>query len=105
MENCFYHLKELPTEIFRVGKPAPNMPMEGPKDKIKWSGDIWPIPAIGTRVKANINGLGWGTVAEYFTEYNWLGVYVKLENRPQWHREQNPDRDYCMVFGLEISLE
>lgn len=61
-----------------------------------------PIPQIGDRVKVLINNLGYGTVEAYFEDDGWLGVKVVLENRPDWHKKNNPDRNFCTVFGAEI---
>ena len=67
----------------------------------RWSGKKLP-PAIGDRVTINFNGLGPGTVESYFIEDRWLGVKVKLDKQPEWHRKQNPGRDFALVFGREL---
>lgn len=74
------------------------------RDKINWSGAGIP-PAIGTRVYINMNGLGFGSVESYFVEGDWLGVCVRLEKQPEWHRQQNAGRRYphsALVFGFEL---
>ena len=92
-----YHLTQIPPKSIRGGW--------------KWSGDkatppMPEPPAIGARVFANVNDLGPGTVTGYFIEAGYLGLYVKLDpaTRPAWHKKQNPDRDYCMIFGIETRL-
>lgn len=66
-----------------------------------WAGAKTP-PYKGQRVDVLVNDLGTGIVDSYFIERGWLGVKVLLDNPPQWHRRQNPDRNYCLVFGTEI---
>lgn len=62
-------------------------------------------PAIGTRVRVTVNSIGPGVVDGYFVEAGYLGVRVKLdpETRAEWHKKQNPDIDYALVFGSEIA--
>lgn len=67
---------------------------------IMWSGDF--MPKIGDRVNVTVNGFGLGRVASYFVEGGFLGVKVVLDSRPEWHRKQNPGRDFVLVFGMEI---
>lgn len=69
--------------------------------KGKWSGKQ-PPPAIGDRVVVNFNGFGPATVLDYFVEAGWLGVEVKLDKQPEWHRKQNGRQTCIKVFGLEI---
>jgi hypothetical protein len=47
-------------------------------------------------------GLGMGTVESYFIESEWLGVTVRLDHQPEWHKKQRPNNPIAMVFGLEI---
>ncbi len=60
------------------------------------------LPAIGDRVHVLINGLGMGAVESYFIESEWLGVTVRLDHQPEWHKKQRPNNPIAMVFGLEI---
>lgn len=76
--------------------------LDAPPEGAKWSGDK-PIPAIGTMVAITMNKLGSGTVLDYFVEGGYLGVRVHLERQPEWHKKQNPNRTWAMVFGKEIT--
>jgi hypothetical protein len=60
-------------------------------------------PPIGTRVKVNFNRLGTGVVEGYFVEHGYLGVHVLPDARPEWHIEQNPGKNYYLVFGIEVT--
>ncbi|MDD5510469.1 MAG: hypothetical protein PHI12_06655 [Dehalococcoidales bacterium] len=75
---------------------APSVQAEG-----MWSGKK-PLPKIGDKVTINFNQLGTGIVESYFIEDEWLGVRVRLDNEPEWHKKQNPGRPYALVFGLEL---
>ncbi len=67
-----------------------------------WSGKTEP-PAIGAKVRINFNQLGSGVVESYFTEHGWLGVRIRLDKQPEWHRKQNgTNRNYALVFGIEL---
>jgi hypothetical protein len=59
-------------------------------------------PTVGARVVVTMNAFGPATVTGYFVEHGFLGVHVRPDKRPQWHREQNPTRDVICVFGTEI---
>jgi hypothetical protein len=90
-----YHLKSIPCPVVpRTDKNASDMSV------VKWSGRF-PIPQIGDEVTVNMNGLGPGTVIGYFIEYGYLGLYVKLFERPEWHIRQTTN-DYCMPFGIDL---
>jgi len=67
-----------------------------------WSGK-GPIPDLGTKVEINFNGLGEGVVHSYFVEHGYIGVRVKLDNQPDWHKNQGRP-PYAMVFGIEINI-
>lgn len=68
-----------------------------------WSGKT-ELPKVGDKVHINMNGLGDGTVESYFIESEWLGVTVRLDKQPDWHKKQRPNNPIAMVFGLEISV-
>lgn len=61
-------------------------------------------PAIGERVEVTMNGFGPGTVVGYFVESGFIGIEVKVDNRPDWHRKQDPTNKHPhpLVFGSEI---
>jgi len=104
-----YHLDALPLPILR--------PERGPEKNVHgdlvlknlgqgylWSGD-GDIPLVGGRVVVRMNGLGAGKVIGYFIEHGWLGVEVKLENAPAWHKQQTKGTEHAgkaLVFGAEI---
>ncbi|QKG59170.1 hypothetical protein GKZ68_20410 (plasmid) [Hymenobacter sp. BRD128] len=56
---------------------------------LTWSG-TQPIPAIGARVHAYMNGFGVGTVRHYFHAGGFLGVIVAVDELPEWFVKQNP---------------
>ena len=71
----------------------------------RWSGgkNFPAPPRIGERVQIDMNGFGPGTVVGYFVETGWLGVEVKVDQRPDWHLKQNGDRHpNPLVFGSEL---
>lgn len=69
----------------------------------KWSNSQSEPPKIGSRVKVNFNGFGAGEVSHYFIENGWLGVYVRLDKQPDWHKKQNGAAKLVMVFGAELT--
>ena len=101
--NNVYNLNEVPEGVVkRVGGDFDEFCKEN-ENNIKWGGRI-DVPELGTKVWINFNGLGMGNVSSYFIEDGWLGVKVTLDNRPDWHKKQNPDRNYALAFGAEIEL-
>ena len=94
-------LTELPQNIVARSE-------ENKKDRtiIKWSG-AFPIPSIGDNVTISFNGLGTDQILSYFIEHGFLGVYVKLDNPPAWHRQQHSPgskfRGKALVFGNELA--
>jgi hypothetical protein len=71
----------------------------------QWSGREFPAPPdVGTKVRVTCNSIGVGVIEDYFIEHGYIGVRVKLdpETRAEWHKKQNGDKDYCLVFGNEI---
>lgn len=100
-----YNLTSLPTWVASDGTHVENYDgyprWSGRRQMARGTGFENP-PAIGTRVLVNFNGFGLGTVRGYFVEHGWLGLYVHVDKRPDWHVKQNPgDRD-PMVFGVEV---
>ena len=69
----------------------------------EWSG-LLPIPPISTIVQVTFNGLGKGIVQGYFIEHGFVGLHLLADpgTRPAWHKEQNPDKNFYLVFGNEI---
>jgi hypothetical protein len=101
-ENCFYNLSELPESVVLLS--AEN---RDDKNVVKWSG-LYPIPQIGDKVYINFNQLGSGVVESYFVEHSYMGLTVKLDNAPEWHRKQTKGQKWegkAMVFGQEINVQ
>lgn len=94
-----YDLQNLPEGI--VARTEENA-----KDKslLKWSG-TFPIPQIGDSVSINFSELGTGKVESYFVEHGYVGITVRLDNAPEWHKKQSKGTEFdgiAMVFGREI---
>lgn len=108
--GCFYNLvsiESLPVTSIDTStlKNDADFKALGPEAKWGKTSDFPTPPAIGTRVNVRINALGAGAVAGYFVEHGWLGVYVVPDARPEWHVKQNPNKNYYLVFGVEIEAE
>ena len=98
-----YDLKEVPEGVvLRMGGDCDEF-YKANKDNLKWGGDV-EVLTIGTKVRVNFNSLGTGVIDGYFIEDGWLGAKVTLDNRPEWHVKQNPDRNYALVFGAEVEV-
>lgn len=80
-------------------KPA-DIPVEP-----KWSGDEEP-PAIGTKIRISMNGIGPAIVRGYFVECGWLGLLTEVLSPPDWWVRQNvkPGQPAPLghVFGVEF---
>jgi len=76
-----------------------------PPEGIKWSGDDAP-PAIGTKIRISMNGIGPAIVRGYFVEYGWLGLLTEVLSPPDWWVRQNvkPGKPAPLghVFGVEF---
>ena len=105
-KNNRYGLAELPAAVaapIRDGDAVTNLG----RGAFLWSGRF-PVPAIGEKVAINFNQLGSGVVESYLTEYGWLGVCVRLDDAPDWHRRQTAGTKHAgraMVFGAELKGE
>ncbi len=70
----------------------------------KWSNEER-MPKIGERVNVTLNKLGKGCVRCYFIEAGFVGLEVILDERPEWHVEQNGDDGAnALVFGQEVEF-
>ncbi len=98
--GCSYDLLEVPAVVVqRTEENSSNL------NVLKWSGKQ-PIPSIGRKVAINFNQLGTGKVVAYFWEHGYLGLIVKLDKAPEWHRLQKSGTKYfshVLVFGVEVS--
>ena len=71
----------------------------------KWSGK-GPLPAIGSRVKVQMNKIGWSKVRAYFTQYGWIGVLAVPKKRPSYFNDEQWETSQtlgCHVFGAELA--
>lgn len=69
-----------------------------------WVPRSYDPPAVGSRVKINIWGGVLGTVVGYQICAGYLMVWVKPDQRPEWHLKQEPGRDVCLFAGIEMEL-
>lgn len=72
-----------------------------PPEGVKWGGNY--KPELGQRVLVTMNKFGEGTIVSFFHEHGYLGVRVKLDHQPDWHRDQGQP-PYVLVFGPETCL-
>ena len=73
------------------------------RNVVQWSGKN-PPPAVGTVVyptKKGWDGQHKGTVIGYIPAMGWLGLVIQMETRPDWHRKQFPERDFCYFIGTD----
>ena len=98
-KGCRYGLKELPPEYVHHGPVGEG---EGPKDGDVWWCGVNPPPVIGDRVKVRINEFGEGEVVSYFHEHGFLGVEVRVDHQPRWHRLKHGHCPYVLVFAIEL---
>ena len=98
-----YDLKSVPLPVLRPERDGDTVTNKGAG--YLWSGE-GDLPGIGQRVFVSMNGLGYGTVTAYLYEAGWLGVFVRLEDAPEWHRRQTAGRTQypgiAMVYGAEL---
>jgi hypothetical protein len=102
MSQNYRTFKKLPADWVKW-QPAPDA--TPPADKMKWSGEDEP-PAIGTKIRITMNGIGPAIVRGYFVEYGWLGLLTEVLSPPDWWIKQNrepgkPD-PLGHVFGVEF---
>ena len=85
-ENCRYEQKE-------------------PDPTAKWSSDRFPLPTIGTKIKASINGQWEGVVVAYFVEHGYQGIKVDCSRgkRPEFHKRQGGDAKRVLLFGVDLT--
>jgi hypothetical protein len=84
-------------EVARIGRrgDATTRPL--------WSGAPgFPAPPpVGARVKP-LGGFGASTVEGYFIEHGYLGLELRPDKRPAWHRKQSPEGHVVRLFGREV---
>jgi hypothetical protein len=72
----------------------------------KWSSDKFPVPAIGSKVKASINGPWQGVVTGYFVEHGFQGIEVDCSNGqwPDFYTTKNGgDPKRVLFFGVDLT--
>ena len=72
-----------------IGRRTAGMSRRTPDPTAKWSSDKFPVPAIGSKIKASINGQWEGVVTGYFVEHGYQGIEVDCSQgkRPDFYRE------------------
>lgn len=101
--GCTYNLLEPPLRLLVNANS-----LEGTPSQLQcylWSNSR--LPKLGEQVKVTCNSMGPGEVVSYFTEQGYLGVRVKLDAEPDWHRKQcagTPNAGHALVFGAEIEV-
>ena len=85
-DNCRYEQKE-------------------PDSTAKWSSVKFPVPAIGTRIKAAINGQWEGVVTGYFMEHGYQGIEVDCSQgkRPAFYEKQGGNPKRALFFGVDLT--
>lgn len=71
----------------------------------KWSSDKFLVPAIGSKVKASMNGQWEGTVEAYFVEHGYQGIEVDCSagKTPEFHKRQGGDAKRVLLFGVDLT--
>jgi hypothetical protein len=76
-----------------------------PDPTAKWSSDKFPVPAIGMKIKAAINGQWEGVVVAYFVEHGYQGIEVDCSQgkRPEFHKTHRGDAKRVLLFGVDLT--
>ena len=71
----------------------------------KWSSAKFPVPTIGARIKASINGQWEGVVTGYFVEHGYQGIEVDCSKgkRPDFHQKQGGNAKRVLFFGVDLT--
>jgi hypothetical protein len=71
----------------------------------KWSSEKFPVPDIGTKIQASINGNWEGTVVSYFVEHGYQGIEVDCSRGkwPQFYAQQGGDPKRVLLFGVDLT--
>ena len=78
---------------------------EDPDSTAKWSSDKFPVPAIGAKVRAKINGQWEGVVTGYFVEHGYQGIEVDCSKgkRPEFYEKQGGNPKRALFFGVDLT--
>lgn len=99
----YQEFAELPDYVPGV-RDENGKPLEGdPAGPARWFNPE-PPPAVGARVRANFNKLGYAKVIGYFVEELYLGLLVEFEDPPEFFKKQNKVNK-GHLFGPEFDLK
>jgi len=76
-----------------------------PDPTAKWSSDKFPVPAIGSKIQASINGRWEGVVTGYFVEHGYQGIEVDCSGhkRPAYYEKQGGDPKRVLFLGVDLT--
>jgi len=76
-----------------------------PDATAKWSSNTFPVPAIGSKIKATINGKWEGVVTGYFVEHGYQGVEVDCSGGkwPPFYKRNGSDPKRVLFFGVDLT--
>ena len=76
-----------------------------PDSTAKWSSKKFPVPAIGSKIKAAINGQWEGVVTGYFVEHGFQGIEVDCSKgkRPAFYQKQGGNPKRALFFGVDLT--
>jgi len=76
-----------------------------PDATAKWSSNTFPVPAIGSKIKATINGKWEGVVTGYFVEHGYQGVEGDCSGGkwPPFYKRNGSDPKRVLFFGVDLT--
>jgi hypothetical protein len=76
-----------------------------PDATTKWSSSTFPVPGIGSKVTAKINGHWEGIVVGYFVEHGYQGVEVDCSGGkwPEFYKRNGGDPKRVLLFGVDLT--
>ena len=78
---------------------------KAPDARATWSSDEFPVPTIGSKVRAKVNGQWEGIVTGYFVEHDYQGIEVDCSKAkwPERFQEQGGDPNRVLFFGVDLT--
>ncbi len=72
---------------------------------VKWSSTTFPVPGIGSKITATINGRWDGIVTGYFVEHGYQGIEVDCSRGmcPEFYNRQGGDPKRALFFGVDLT--